>query len=257
MTWVRFVVAVPLGLVVGSLLTVVVSRVAAGESVLAPRSRCPNCGAQIPPRDNVPLVSWGILRGRCRACGIRVSGRYPLIELVTASLFVAAGLRYPNAWLFAAVATFLAILFALSLIDVEHRILPNAIVYPSLIGYPVYLAAARLFGAPVDLVDAAIGFLAYGGVILVVAIISPTGMGMGDVKLSALIGFVVGAMYLPSVAVAGGLAIVLGGVGGVVALAMGKGRKSALPFGPFLAAGATLALFWGAAIAHAYLNAVT
>jgi leader peptidase (prepilin peptidase)/N-methyltransferase len=257
MTWLRLVVAVPFGLVIGSFLTVVVARVPAGESVVAPRSRCPSCGAQILPRDNVPVLSWLLLRGRCRSCGVRISGRYPLIELATAGLFAAAAVRFENAWVLAAVALFLGLLLALSVIDLEHRILPNRIVYPSLIAFPVCFLVARLAGAPVDLGHAAIGFAAYGGGLLLVAVVSPKGMGMGDVKLAALIGLVVGAVHLPSVGVAAGLAILLGGVGAIVALAMGKGRKSAVPFGPFLAAGAVLALFWGPSLADAYLRTVT
>jgi leader peptidase (prepilin peptidase)/N-methyltransferase len=224
---------------------------------VAPRSRCPSCGAQIAARDNVPVVSWLVLRGRCRSCGVRIPGRYPLIELATAALFAGAAIRYDSVWLLIAVSAFLALLLALSLIDLEHKILPNRIVYPALIAFPVYFAIARLAGAPVDLVHMVIGFVAYGGFMLLVAIVSPKGMGMGDVKLAALIGAVVGAIDLPSVAVAGGLAILLGGIGAVVALAMGKGRKTAVPFGPFLAAGAALALFWGPAIADAYLRSVT
>jgi leader peptidase (prepilin peptidase) / N-methyltransferase len=257
MTWVRVLVAVPYGLIIGSFLTVLIHRVPAGESVVAPRSRCPSCGAQISARDNIPVVSWLLLRGRCRSCGVRIPGRYPLIELATAGLFVAVAIRFESVWLLIAVSAFLALLLALSLIDLEHKILPNRIVYPSLIGFPAYLGVARLAGAPVDLGDMIIGFFAYGGFMLIVAIVSPRGMGMGDVKLAALIGLVVGAIDLPSVAVAAGLAILLGGVGGIVALAMGKGRKTAVPFGPFLAAGAALAVFWGPAIADAYLRSVT
>jgi leader peptidase (prepilin peptidase)/N-methyltransferase len=257
MTWLRVLIAVPYGLIVGSFVTVLVHRVPAGESVVAPRSRCPNCGTPITARDNVPILSWLLLRGRCRACGVRIPARYPLIELASAVLFAAAAVRYGDVWLLIGVSVFLGLLLALSLIDLEHKILPNRIVYPSLVAFPVFLVAARLAGAPVDLVHAGIGFLAYGGVMLVVAIVSPKGMGMGDVKLSALIGLVVGAIDLPSVAVAAGLAILLGGIGAVVALAMGKGRKTAVPFGPFLAAGAALALFWGPAIADAYVRSVT
>jgi leader peptidase (prepilin peptidase)/N-methyltransferase len=257
MTWLRVLVAVPFGLVIGSFLTVVVDRVPAGESVVAPRSRCPSCGTPITPRDNIPMVSWLLLRGRCRSCGAWIPARYPLIELVTAGLFGAAAARFENPWLIVAASAFLADLLALSLIDLDHKILPNKIVYPSLIAFPVYLLVATVAGAPFDLLDSMIGFLAYGGAMLVVAIVSPRGMGMGDVKLAALIGLVVGAFDLPSVAVAAGLAILLGGVGAVAALAMGKGRKAAVPFGPFLAAGAALALFWGPAIADAYLRSVT
>ncbi len=257
MTSVRVLVALTFGLVIGSFLTVVVSRIPAGESIVSPRSRCPSCGAQIRPRDNVPVVSWLLLRGRCRSCGVRIPGRYPLIELGTAMLFAAAAVRYEDVWLLVPVSIFLGLLLALSVIDLEHKILPNRIVYPSLIGFPLYFVVAWFAGAPVDLGHAAIGFAAYGSFMLIVAIISPRGMGMGDVKLSALIGLVVGALYLPGVAVAAGLAILLGGVGAVVALAMGKGRKTAVPFGPFLAAGAALALFWGPAIAQAYLRSIT
>jgi leader peptidase (prepilin peptidase)/N-methyltransferase len=257
MTWIRVLLAVLSGLVVGSFLTVVVRRIPAGESVGAPSSRCRSCGAPIRPRDNVPVASWLVLRGRCRSCGARIPARYPLIEIATAGLFAAAALRFHDGWLLVAAAAFLADLLALSLIDLEHKILPNRIVYPSLIVFPAYLVIARVGGAPVGLVDGLIGFLAYGGGMFVVAIISPAGMGMGDVKLAALIGIVVGAIDLPSVAVAAGLAILLGGLGAVAALAMGKGRKSAVPFGPFLAAGAALALFWGPTIADAYLRSVT
>jgi leader peptidase (prepilin peptidase) / N-methyltransferase len=257
MTWLRVLIAVPYGLIVGSFVTVLVHRVPAGESIVAPRSRCPSCGTPITARDNVPVLSWLLLRGRCRACGVRIPVRYPLIEVATAALFAAAAVRYEDVWLLIAVSVFLGLLLALSLIDLEHKILPNRIVYPCLIAFPVFLIVARLAGAPVDLAHAAIGFLAYGGTMLIVAIVSPRGMGMGDVKLSALIGLVVGAIDLPSVAVAGGLAIFLGGIGAVVALGAGKGRKAAVPFGPFLAAGAALALFWGPAIADAYVRSVT
>jgi leader peptidase (prepilin peptidase)/N-methyltransferase len=256
MTWVRVVLAVPFGLAIGSFLTVVVHRVPAGGSIIAPRSRCPTCEMPIESRDYVPVVSWVVLRGRCRNCGASIPTRYPLIELATAGLFALAAARFEDLWLVGAVAGFLAVLLALSLIDLEHKILPNRIVYPSLVAFPVYLLVALLAGAPVNLVHAAIGFLAYGGAMLVIAFVSPGGMGMGDVKLAALIGFVIGAIDLPSVGVAAGLAILLGGVAAAAALAMGKGRKSAVPFGPFLAAGAALALFWGPAIADAYLRTV-
>jgi leader peptidase (prepilin peptidase)/N-methyltransferase len=257
MTWIRVVLAVPFGLAIGSFLTVVVHRVPAGGSIVSPRSRCPSCETPIGARDNIPVVSWVVLRGRCRSCGAPIPARYPLIELATAGLFAAAAVRFDDLRVLPAAAGFLGLLLALSLIDLEHKILPNRIVYPSLVAFPAYLIVARLAGAPLDLLDAVVGFLAYGGVMLLVAIVSPRGMGMGDVKLAALIGLVIGAIDLPSVAVAGGLAILLGGVAAGVALAMGKGRKSAVPFGPFLAAGAALALFWGPAIADAYLRSVT
>jgi leader peptidase (prepilin peptidase)/N-methyltransferase len=140
---------------------------------------------------------------------------------------------------------------AISVIDIQRKIIPNRIVYPALVAFPVYLVVATVLGAPFDLLDAALGFLLYGGSLLLVALVS-RGMGMGDVKLVALIGIVLGALGLSIVGVAAAAAIVLGGIGGVVALIGGKGRKSTIPFGPYLAAGAVVAAFWGPAIADWY-----
>jgi len=149
------------------------------------------------------------------------------------------------------------VLLALAVIDARTKKLPNRIVYPTLAVSAVYLAAAALAGAPVDLLGAGIGFLGYGGGLLVVALVSPKGMGMGDVKLAALIGLVLGALGLRYVAVAAGLGILLGGVGAVVALLAGASRKQAVPFGPFLAAGAVLAVFVAPQAARIYLDLLT
>jgi leader peptidase (prepilin peptidase)/N-methyltransferase len=255
--WVRVAVALPLGLAFGSFLTVVVHRVPAGESIVRPRSRCPACEAQIRALDNVPVVSWVVLRGRCRACGVRIPAVYPLLELGTGALFVATALRHPDPWRAVLLAPFLGVLVALAVIDARTKKLPNRIVYPTLAASAVYLAGAALAGGPVDLLRAGIGFLAYGGGLLVVALVSPKGMGMGDVKLAALIGLVLGALGLRYVAVAAGLGILLGGVGAVVALLAGASRKQAVPFGPFLAAGAVLAVFVAPQAARIYLDLLT
>ena len=257
MTWVRVAIALPLGLAFGSFLTVAIHRVPAKESVVAPRSRCPACGTPIAGRDNVPVVSWLLLRGRCRSCGASISPVYPLIELATAGLFVAAALWFERVWVAAMIAPFLGLLLALAVIDIRHKIIPNRLVYPSLIAFPLVVAVGAVAGGGFDVVDAVIGFFAYGGAILIVAIVSPGGMGMGDVKLAALIGLVLGAVDLWSVAVAAGAGILFGGVAAIGALLAGKGRKAMLPFGPFLAAGATLAAFAGPELADAYLRAVT
>lgn len=254
MTAVRVLIALPLGLVFGSFLTVVVHRVPAGESLLRPRSRCPSCGTQIRNVDNIPVVSWLLLRGRCHSCGAGISAVYPLVELATGALFVAAALEFQRIWLAALMAPFLGLMFALAIIDLRHRIIPNRIVYPSLIAVPLYLGLAALADGGVDLWDALIGFLAYGGGLLIVALISPRGMGMGDVKLGALIGMTLGALGLRYVGVAAGATIVLGGVAAVAALAAGAGRKRALPFGPFLAGGAIIAGFFGPDLSSAYLR---
>jgi leader peptidase (prepilin peptidase)/N-methyltransferase len=249
--WIRAIVALPFGLGVGSFMTVAVYRLPRGESVIRPRSRCPACGAEIGARDNVPVLSWLLLRGRCRRCGERISVEYPLLELTTAALVVVAAIRYPNPWQAGLVGGLLALMPGIALIDLRHRIIPNRLTYPSLVLFSVVIVLARVIGGVGDPARAAIGLLLYGGILFVVAVVS-RGMGMGDVKLAALIGLVLGSLGLRFVGVAAGAAIAFGGLGGVVALAMGKGRKSAIPFGPYLAAGAVVAGIWGEQMASWY-----
>jgi leader peptidase (prepilin peptidase)/N-methyltransferase len=246
-------VAAPFGLVVGSFMTVVAARVPAGGSIVSPRSQCPACGTPIRNRDNVPVLGWVLLHGRCRACGARISIRYPILELVTAVLVAVPFGIYDSIWVAVAVAALLALMPAIAAIDIEHRIIPNRVMYPALIAFPLYLIVARIAGAPIDLARMAIGFLIYGGGLLIVAFLS-NGMGMGDVKLAALIGLTLGSLGLRYVGVAAGAAILLGGVGAVVALAAGRDRRAAIPFGPYLAAGAAVAAFWGQPIAAWYLR---
>jgi leader peptidase (prepilin peptidase)/N-methyltransferase len=242
------------GLLVGSFLTVVIHRVPKKETVVAGRSKCPSCGATIRARDNVPLISYLLLRGRCRACGARISPEYPLTELSTALLAAGASLRFHSLLVAAMVAAFLAVLLALAVIDAKYRILPNRILYPSVIVFAVVIAVADMAGRGVDLGTAAIGFAAFGGGLLLIALVSPRGMGMGDVKLAFLIGLVLGSLALSFVAVAAGVAILAGGLGAIAALAAGRGRKSAIPFGPYLAVGAAVAAFAGPQISHSYLR---
>jgi leader peptidase (prepilin peptidase)/N-methyltransferase len=151
-------------------------------------------------------------------------------------------------------APFQGLLVALAVIDIRHRIIPNRIVYPSLVIFAAYIAVVAIVGGGLDLASAAIGLLAYGGFLFVVAFIAPHGMGMGDVKLAALIGLVLGAIGLRYVAVAAGAGILIGGVVAVGALIGGASRKQAIPFGPFLAAGALVATYFAPAIASAYLG---
>ncbi|HXF37623.1 MAG TPA: prepilin peptidase, partial [Actinomycetota bacterium] len=204
MTAFRVVAFGLVGLVIGSFLSVVAHRVPRGESIVRPRSRCPSCGVQLRAVDNLPVVSYLLLRGRCRACGTRISPTYPLLELATAGLFVAAAAVFDRLYVAIVMAAFLAVLLALSLIDARHRILPNRIVYPSLPAFAVLVALGALLGEGLDLRGAAVGFLGYGGGLLIVALISPRGMGMGDVKLAALIGLVVGSLGAERVLVAAG-----------------------------------------------------
>jgi leader peptidase (prepilin peptidase)/N-methyltransferase len=245
------------GLLIGSFLTVVVHRVPNRQSVASGRSMCPSCGNVIAARDNVPVLSWLVLRGRCRTCGTRISPVYPLTELATGGLFLGASVAFRDVWVATLVAEFLAVLLAVSLIDIRHRIVPNRIVYPSVVVALLAIGVLDLAGRGLGIVHGLIGLALFGGVLFVVALVSPKGMGMGDVKLAALIGLVAGSVSLSRVGVAAGAAILLGGVGAIVALAVGMDRKSALPFGPYLAAGAAIALFAGSQIAHAYLRLMT
>lgn len=244
------------GLAFGSFLTVVVHRVPRGESVVSPRSRCPSCGSRLRNQDNIPVASWLLLRGRCRSCGTRISPVYPLTELATGALFAAAAVGFDRVWVAAIMAPFLGLMVALSAIDLRHRIIPNRIVYPSFALFAAAMLVADLAGAGLDAARAALGTLAYGGALLVVALVSPRGMGMGDVKLAGLIGLVLGSLGLRFVAVGAGVGILLGGVGAIVALIAGASRKQALPFGPFLAAGAVVAALFGEQLASAYLRIV-
>jgi leader peptidase (prepilin peptidase) / N-methyltransferase len=251
--WIRAIVALPFGLVVGSFMTVAVYRLPKGESVVRPRSRCPACGAEIGARDNIPVFSWLLLRGRCRRCGEHISVEYPLVELVTASVVVLAAIRFSDPWRAVLVAGLLALMPGIALIDLRHRIIPNKLTYPALLLFVPVILLAWAIGDAVDPVRAGLGLLLYGGVLFIVAAISG-GMGMGDVKLAAVIGLVLGSLGLRFVGVAAAAAIVLGGLGAIVALAMGRGRKSAIPFGPYLAVGAVVAGVWGEPLASWYIG---
>jgi leader peptidase (prepilin peptidase)/N-methyltransferase len=256
MTLARLLIAVPVGLAIGSFMTVAIYRLPAGESVVRPRSRCPNCGTEIRPRDNIPVMSWLILRGRCRTCGHPISSVYPLTELLTAALVVGAVLRFDRPWQAALVAGLLSMMPALAIIDIRYHILPNKLTHPALVIFPVAIVVAWLFDGGVDPGRALIGGLAYGGGLFLVAMLSG-GMGMGDVKLAAIIGLVFGSIGLRYVSVAAGGAILFGGIAGLVALLLGADRKSMIPFGPWIAAGAVVAGFWGDRLASAYLSRVT
>ena len=245
-----------LGLLFGSFLTVVTERVPRKQSIVTPRSRCPSCDTQIRSRDNVPVVSYLLLQGRCHACRTRISPVYPLIELSTGALFAAVAAVFPRMVPAIMIATLLGLLLALSLIDTRHKIIPNRIVYPSFLVFAGLVAIGAVAGQGMSAGHAGIGLAAFGGGLLVVALISPRGMGMGDVKLAGLIGLVLGSLGLSYVAVAAGAAILAGGVGAVAMLAAGAGRGRTIPFGPYLAVGAAVAAFAGPQLASAYLHLV-
>ncbi|WP_147793626.1 A24 family peptidase [Cellulomonas sp. Y8] len=248
-----------LGLVLGSFLNVVVWRVPRGESVVHPPSACPRCGHAVRARDNVPVLSWLLLRARCRDCGEPISARYPAVEAVTAVAFVEVlvwqgfGWSLPAFWYLAAVSV------ALALIDLDVRRLPDAIVLPS---YPVALALLALacWGPGSDaggevFLRAVLGGLAVGGAYLVIFLVYPAGMGLGDVKLAGVLGLYLGWIGWSAVLVGWFAGFLLGGLFAVVLLARRRaGRKSAIPFGPFLIAGAWVGLVAGPAVGQWYLG---
>ena len=239
------------GLVVGSFLNVVAYRVPRHESLVSPGSRCPDCGVPIKPYDNVPVVGWLLLRGRCRACGKEISPRYLIVELVTAVLAVAVVLVKHSAYDIVLGLVLVGILVPIALIDLEYRVIPNVIVVPAAIAAIVIGLALNPSKVPEQLIAGA----AAGGFLLVFALLYPRGMGMGDVKLAAVLGLYLGR----SVAVAVLVAVLTGTiVGGLIMARVGvaKGRKTAVPFGPFLAFGGIVALLAGPPIVHWYLHSV-
>ena len=244
-----------LGLVIGSFLTVLIHRVPRRESIARPGSRCPACGTPLRWVDNVPVLSYLLLGGRCRACGEPISIEYPLVELGSAALFVAAALVYEDLFRAALVASFLGLMLAVAVIDARFRIVPNRIVYPALLIFAVAIVVGDLAGAEVDAPRAGLGMLAYSLPLFLIALAVPQGMGMGDVKLVTLVGLVLGSLGLAYVAVAAGVGIVAGGLGALVAVvALRYGRKHQMPFGPFLAGGGAMAALVGPQIASAYLS---
>jgi len=236
-----------LGLAVGSFLNVVIWRVPRGESVAHPASRCPGCGAAIRPWDNIPVVSWLVLRGKCRGCATSISARYPIVEAGTALLFALLALRFELDWALAGFLVLGASLLAVALIDLEHYIVPNRIlVVVAPLGAAI-LAAVALADGKWDAFGRGVGggVAAFAG-LLVVHLISPRGMGMGDVKLAFVLGLFLGWLSWGHVALGMFLGFLLGAVvGGLLVVTGVRTRREAVPFAPFLAAGTMLAVFFG------------
>jgi len=242
------------GLIFGSFLTVVVHRVPQGLSIVRPRSRCPGCGEAIRARENIPLISYALLRGRCRHCHLPISAEYPVVEAMTAALFAGSALVLPPVLTAALTAPFLGLLVACALIDLRHRIIPNRIVYPSLAVLGGAIVLVGWFRPEIGVLTALLGAFAFGGGLFLVALVSPRGMGMGDVKLAALIGLVLGALGWRYVGVAALIAVLTGGLGALAVLLAGGHRKQAIPFGPFLAVGAIASAFIAPQLASWYLG---
>ncbi|QIN82960.1 prepilin peptidase [Rubrobacter tropicus] len=236
-----------LGLVVGSFLNVVIHRVPLRRSIVWPGSRCPDCGAPIRAPDNVPVVSYALLGGRCRSCKSRISLRYPLVEALTGVLFAAAALRFGFGLPLLSALVLIGTLVALAGIDLEHRLLPNVIVGPAAVAG---LALSILINPGAWWVYT-VSALAVSGGLFALAIAYPGGMGMGDVKMGGMLGTFLG----PYAALAVFLGALVGSVTAGLLMAGGKiDRRAALPFGVFLAVGGILVLFAGPYLWGFYLE---
>lgn len=248
-----------LGLAVGSFLNVVIYRVPVGESVVHPASRCPSCGAAIRNRHNVPVLGWLVLRGKCYDCKAPISPRYPAVELITGLLFAAMTLRVLHLDLAPALAAYLyfvAIAVALTMIDIDHKRLPDKIVLPSWAVVAALLTAATIALANWgDLGRAGIGAVGLFAVYFLLAFIYPAGMGMGDVKLAFVLGGLLAYLSWAAFAVGAFGGFLLGSIGGVLLLVTRRGnRKTAIPYGPYMIAGALLAIFVAQPVWDGYLD---
>jgi len=242
-----YVFAALFGLAVGSFLNVVVYRLPRHESLVRPGSRCPGCGTAIRWYDNVPLLSWMVLRGRCRSCGSAIAVRYPLVEALTGACFVLAFWLFGLDWRLLVAWAFIAAMVAVAFIDIDHMIIPNVIALP---GAAIGLAASVALDPPrwwVFLVSSV------GAAVFIFALVMlwPGGMGPGDVTMALFMGAVLG----PSVIVAVFIAFLVGSFYGVyLMVVLKRSRKARVPFGPFLALGAIVGLFAGDRIVSAYMS---
>lgn len=244
------------GLVVGSFLNVVAYRVPAGISVVRPPSACPKCGHPIRPRDNVPVVSWLLLRGRCRDCGEPISPRYPLVETVTAALFFAVPYAVGVSWVIPAYLAFVAITVALTLTDLDHKLIPNRILFPGTgIAAGLLLVGAVLEGELGAFARALGGGAAYFAALFVLALIARGGFGFGDVKLAFLLGIFAGYLGWGHVAVAGIGSFLIGGLLSIFLLVTRiRSRKDHIPFGPSMVLAAYVAVWFGDEIVDWWLG---
>jgi leader peptidase (prepilin peptidase) / N-methyltransferase len=237
------------GAIFGSFLNVVAYRLPRHESLVTPASHCPRCAAPVKPYDNIPVLSWLLLRGHCRGCGEPISARYPLVEALTAALCVGAVLTHESAVGIALSIVLILLVVPAALIDLEHRIIPNRI---TALGAVLALGIGLALdpgGEPERLIAGA----GAGGFLLLAALAYPGGMGMGDVKLAGMMGLFLGTAVAPAILIAL-IAGVLLGVAVIARKGAKEGRKTAVPFGPFLALGALSAIFAGQQLIDFYVK---
>ena len=240
------------GLMAGSFVTVIAHRVPRGESIVGPRSRCPGCGAQIAAYDNVPVLSWVLLRGRARCCGQRIPARYPLTELSLGVLYAATVLvLWGDGGEVALGLVFVTMLVAITLTDLERRVIPNRILAVSALIAVAIVAIAD----PGSIPERAIAGAAAGALMLLAALAYPGGMGLGDVKLAATMGLFLGREVAPAILVA----LLSGSLVGLALIARrgAAARKQTIPFGPFLAIGGVVGLLAGSQLIDWYLRTFT
>jgi leader peptidase (prepilin peptidase)/N-methyltransferase len=242
------VVVLLVGLAVGSFLNVVIARIPERRSLLHPPSACPGCGSPIAWRDNIPLVSFVALRGRCRACGMAIPWTYPLVEAGTAAGFGIAFMRFGAGWDFAVGAVLISTLIAITVIDLRHQLIPDAITLPGILaGLLANVGTGRM-----PWTEPVIGVVVGGGLFFVVIVASGGGMGGGDMKLGAMLGAFLGWKVM---LVALFVGVLLGGCLAVLLIVSGRrGRKDPIPFGPFLAAGGVAGLLYGERIVGWYVG---
>jgi|SRR5690606_6870890 len=239
-SWLIWGYAAVVGACVGSFLNVCIHRLPEGESVVRPRSRCPECGAQIGWRDNVPVISYLLLRGRCRGCGIRIPAQYPVVELVTALVWVAAAVRYGWAWQALTVAVFFTLLLGIALTDAKSYLIPDEF---SLGGLALGLLLSPLPGG-LTLLQSVTGAMTGFGILFLTALLGEwwlgePAMGGGDIKMMAMVGAFLGPVGAVLTIFMGAL------VGTLVFLPLSLRTERLVPFGIFLALGAAATEAWG------------